>query len=74
LLSQVPTLLQAKMAQQGEQMTVGAREGIAFNFVKLVLLAKCNGHEVDSSPFFMVKPFIHLKILPCHNHRLKMRQ
>jgi hypothetical protein len=28
-LSQVPTLLQAKLAQQGKQMRVGARDGFA---------------------------------------------
>jgi hypothetical protein len=30
------------MAQQGQQIRVGAREGFAFNAVKLVLLASNN--------------------------------
>ncbi len=33
------------MAQQGEQMRVGAREGFAYHSVKLVLLA--NGRSED---------------------------
>jgi hypothetical protein len=37
------------MAQQGEQMRVGAREGFAYNSVKLVLLANGSRYEVDSN-------------------------
>ncbi len=51
-LSQVPTLLQAKMAQQGKQMRVGACEGFAYHPLKLVLLANGNRYEVDSNTFF----------------------
>jgi hypothetical protein len=51
--SQVPTLLQAKMAQQGKQMRVGARKGFAYHSVKLVLLANGNRYEVDSNMFFI---------------------
>jgi hypothetical protein len=40
------------MAQQGEQMRVGAREGFAYHSVKLVLLANGNRHEVDFNMFF----------------------
>ncbi len=40
------------MAQQGEQMKVGAREGFAYHSVKLVLLAKGNRYGVDSNTFF----------------------
>jgi hypothetical protein len=40
------------MAQQGTQMRFGAREGFAFNSVKLVLLANGNSYEVDSNTFF----------------------
>jgi hypothetical protein len=37
------------MAQQGKQMRVGALEGFAYRFVKLVLLA--NGNRVISIRF-----------------------
>jgi hypothetical protein len=50
--SQVPTSLQAKMAQQGKQMRVGVREGFAYHSVKLVLLANGNRYEFDSNRFF----------------------
>jgi hypothetical protein len=40
------------MAQQGKQMRVGAREGFAYNSVKLVLLANGNRYEVDYNTFF----------------------
>jgi hypothetical protein len=40
------------MAQQGKQVRVGAREGFAYNSVKLVLLANGNNYEVDSNAFF----------------------
>jgi hypothetical protein len=33
-LSQVHTLLQAKMGQRGKQMTVGAREGFQYHSVE----------------------------------------
>ncbi len=60
--SQVPTLLQAKMSQQGKQMRVGAPEGFAFNAEKLVLLANGNRYEVDFNGFFFLSdkapPFI----------------
>ncbi len=46
-LSQVPTSLQAKMARQGKQMRVGAREGCAYHSVRLVLLVDNNEYEVD---------------------------
>jgi hypothetical protein len=39
------------MAQQGEQMRVGAREGFAYHSVKLVLLANGNWDEVASNLF-----------------------
>jgi hypothetical protein len=46
------------MAQQGEQVRVGAGEGFPYNSVKLVLLANDNSHEVDANRFFslVVKP------------------
>jgi hypothetical protein len=50
--SQVPTFLQAEMAEQGKQMRVGAREGIAYNSVKLASLANGSKCEVDSNTFF----------------------
>jgi hypothetical protein len=37
------------MAQQGEQVRVGAREGSPYKSVKLVLLDNCNSYEVDSN-------------------------
>ncbi len=45
------TSLRAKMAQQGKQMRVGAREGFAYHSVKLVSLAKCR-YGGDSNTFF----------------------
>jgi hypothetical protein len=39
------------MAQQNKQMRVGAREGFAYQSVKLVLLANVNRYEVDSNTF-----------------------
>jgi hypothetical protein len=47
----VPTVLQAKMAQQGKQMIVCARKGFAYHSVKLVLLANGNRYELDSNTF-----------------------
>jgi hypothetical protein len=39
------------MAQQGKKMRVGAREGLAYNEYKMVLLANGDRYEVDSSTF-----------------------
>ncbi len=39
------------MAQQGNQMRVGARERFAYHSVKLVLLGNGNRYEVDSNTF-----------------------
>jgi hypothetical protein len=50
--SEVPTLLQAKMAQQSKQMRVGAHEGFAYNSVKLVSLANGKMYEVELNTFF----------------------
>jgi hypothetical protein len=51
------------MAQQGNQMRVGAREGFAFHLVKLVLLANGNRYEVDFNTLFLsgksIYPFKH---------------
>jgi hypothetical protein len=61
----VPTLLQAKMAQQGKQMRVGARKGFVYHSVKLVLLANGNKYEVDSNTFFLRgKALYPSKVLP----------
>jgi hypothetical protein len=51
---QVPALQQAKMAQQGKLMKVGARKGFAYYSVKMVLLANGHGsrYEVDFNTFF----------------------
>jgi hypothetical protein len=48
---QLPTLLQTKVAPQGEQTRVSAREGLAYHSVKLVLLANSNMYKVDSNSF-----------------------
>jgi hypothetical protein len=42
------------MAQQGKQMRVGARDGFAYDSVKLVLLANGNKYEVEPNTFFLV--------------------
>jgi hypothetical protein len=50
------------MAQQGKETKVGARKGLAYHSVELVLMANVNRYEVGSNTFFqVVKPFIHLK-------------
>jgi hypothetical protein len=50
------------MAQQGNQMRVGAREGFGYHSVKLALMAKGNRYDVDSNTLFqVVKHSIHLK-------------
>jgi hypothetical protein len=41
------------MAQKGKQVRVGAREGLPYNPVKVVLLANDNRSEVDSKTFFI---------------------
>jgi hypothetical protein len=65
IISSNPTFLQAKMAQQGKQMRVGARKGFAYHSVKLVLLANGNGYEVDSSMVFLCdKTLYPIKTLP----------
>ncbi len=51
--SQVLSSLQAKMAQQGKQMRVGARKGLAYHSVKLVLLANGNRCDVDYNTLFL---------------------
>jgi hypothetical protein len=60
ILTQVPILLQGKMAR-GIQMRVGACEGFPNNSVRLVLLANGNSYDVDSSTFSPIGkwPFIH---------------
>ncbi len=56
LNSQVPTLLQAEMAQQGKHKRVGAREGFAYHSVKLVLLINGNRYYIDSDTFcFLIR-------------------
>jgi hypothetical protein len=66
--SQVPTLLQVKMAQQGEQMRAGARKGFAYDSVRLVLLADSNRYGVDSNTFLLSDKALYLfELLPCPN-------
>jgi hypothetical protein len=40
-----------KIAPQGKQMRVGAREACAYPSTQLALRANGNGHEVDSNTF-----------------------
>jgi hypothetical protein len=40
------------MAQLGKEMRVGAREGFAYNSVKIVVLANGNRYEADTDTFF----------------------
>ncbi len=57
--------MEAKIAQQGKQMRVGAHEGFAFFSVKLVSLANRNRYEVESNTVNqVVEPFIHLIYCP----------
>jgi hypothetical protein len=59
------------MAQQGKQMRVGAREGLPYNSVKLVLLPNGNRYEVDSNTSFPSgKALYPFEILPCPNSDL----
>ncbi len=41
------------MAQQGNQISVGAREGFAYRSVKLVELANGKRYGFDSNPIFL---------------------
>jgi hypothetical protein len=68
--SPIPTLLQAKMAQQGKQLRVGAQEGCRYHPVKLVLLANGNMYEVDSSTFSSGKALYPLWVLLSPNSDL----
>jgi hypothetical protein len=45
--------LQAKLAQQGKHIRVGACEGFSYDSVKLVLLANNKRCEVDSNNIFL---------------------
>jgi hypothetical protein len=47
-------------------MRVGAREGLAYYSVKLVLLANGNRHEVDSNTLFLKSKALYLfQVLQC---------
>jgi hypothetical protein len=60
--------MQAKMAQQGKRMMVGARKGFPDNSLKLVLLANGNRYEVDSHTLFIRGKVIYsFRVLPCPN-------
>ncbi len=66
--SHVPTVLQAKTAQQGKQMRVGACEGFPYHSVELILLAKGNRHKVDFNRIFKSgKAFYPFTVMPCSN-------
>jgi hypothetical protein len=47
--SQVCTVLQSKMAQQGRRMRVGVCKSLAYRSVKLVSLVNGNRYEVDTN-------------------------
>jgi hypothetical protein len=51
-LSPIHISLQVKMAQQGQQMRIGDREGFAYPSVKPGLLANGNRYAVEFSGFF----------------------
>jgi hypothetical protein len=69
--SQVPTLLQAKMVQQGKHMRVGAREGFPYHSVTLVLLANGNRYEADPNTLLpSAKGLYLIQELPCLNYDL----
>jgi hypothetical protein len=58
--------VQAKMAQQGKQMRVGARKGFTYRLLKLVLPANSNKFGIDFKTFFLRgKALYPIKILPC---------
>jgi hypothetical protein len=50
------------MTEQGKQMRVGAREGFAYNFVKVGLLVIVNWYEVDSKLLFQVVHSYHCPV------------
>jgi hypothetical protein len=58
------------MAQQGKQMSVGAREGFAYHSVKLVLLANGNRYVIDFNMFSSGKALHQFIVLPCPNSEL----
>jgi hypothetical protein len=63
--------MQAKMAQQGKQMRVGACKGFPYHSVTLVLLANGNRYDVDSNTFLLSgKALYQFKILPLFNSGL----
>ncbi len=59
------------MAQQGKKMRVGAREGLAYHSVKLVLLANGSRYDVDSNMILSKwKTLYVFRILACPNSDL----
>jgi hypothetical protein len=64
----MPTLLQDKMAQQGKQMTVRARESFPYHYVELVYWLTVTGMVVDSVNAFIFssgKALYPSRIIPC---------
>ncbi len=52
-------------------MRVGARKGLAYHSVKLVLLANGNRYEVDSNMLFLSGKVLYpFNVLPCPNSDL----
>ncbi len=63
--SLIPTSLEAKLAQEGKHVGVGARQGFPYRSVKLVLLANGNGVRLIPICFTeVVKRSIHVKYRP----------
>jgi hypothetical protein len=59
------------MAQQGKQVRVGAREGFAYQSVKLVLMAKGSRYEVDFKTLILSDEALYpFEILLCPNSDL----
>jgi hypothetical protein len=63
--------MQIKMAQQGKQVIVGAREGYAKHSVELVLLYNGNMYEVDINKLVPNRKAVYLfKLSACPNSEL----
>jgi hypothetical protein len=59
------------MAQQGEKMRVGAREGFAYHSMKLVLLASGNRYKVEFNTFFLINKAVQpFNVSPCPSSSL----
>jgi hypothetical protein len=63
--------MRAKIAQQGKQMRVGARQGFAYNSINLVSLATVTVMRLNPVCIFMSgKALYPFKVMPCANSDL----